>query len=313
MHRRLALLGLIPAAVMAAPQQAVRTPPRSATAAATTPQQVVPAPTEAEIHERAQRLVAHQRENDLTLDQYERIEHQVDRSSGANPRILQDRTYRLVPNGFGSTKILLTENGKPADPAEYRKQLQAWSETLTLALNPEDSRSKALAAKSARKKEDRLDIVTAATGAFHVTWLGRETYRGRACDIFQLDPNPDFRPHSTLQEAMTHITGKIWVEHSSDEMVRGEAHVTHDIAIGAGILGKLYKGATFSLDQAEVAPGVWLPVRYQYDFSGRKFFFPFEEHQVIEASHYRRLYPPTQALEVAKSELSGARKFSVDP
>jgi hypothetical protein len=62
-----------------------------------------------------------------------------------------------------------------------------------------------------------------------------------------------------------------------------------------------------------VAPGVWLPARYQYDFSGRKFLFTFEEHQYFEDSRYRRLGLPKQALEMVQNELAGGKTFNGDP
>jgi hypothetical protein len=112
---------------------------------------------------------------------------------------------------------------------------------------------------------------------------------------------------------MSHVSAKIWVDRDSNQMVRGEAHILRDISFGGGILGKLYRGGTFSMDQAEVAPGIWLPTDYQYDFSGRKFLFSFEENQTIEASHYRRVGPPKEALAIVQDDLATGKIFSVDP
>ncbi len=109
------------------------------------------------------------------------------------------------------------------------------------------------------------------------------------------------------------MTATIWVDHASDQLVLGEARVTRDISVGGGILGKLYRGSLFSMEQAEVAPGVWLPMRYQYDFTGRKFLFPFEEHQIIEASHYRLIGPPKQALSIVQDELASGKSSVEDP
>ena len=93
----------------------------------------------------------------------------------------------------------------------------------------------------------------------------------------------------------------------------GEAHIIRDVSFGGGILGKLYRGGVFFLEQTEVAPGVWLPARYQYDYTARKFLFTFEQHQYIEASHYRFLGPPKEALTIAKSDLAKAESGHGDP
>ena len=96
-------------------------------------------------------------------------------------------------------------------------------------------------------------------------------------------------------------------------MVRGEAHITRDISFGGGILGKLYRGGVFSMEQSEVAPGIWEPTRYQYDFGGRKFLFSFDEHQVVEASHYRRVGPPKEALTLVQNELASGKPMAEAP
>jgi len=270
-------------------------------------------PSEAEIHDRAVKLAQNQHNNDNALELYERIEHQVDRTGGASPRVLGDKVYRVVPHGAGTVKLLLKSDGKPVDPADYQRQLLAWRDLLELALKPDDSRFKAASAKWEKKKHDRAELVDGARDAFVTKWLGQEMRNGRLCDVLELDPNPKYRPHSMFQDALTRVTAKAWVDHETNQLARGEAHITRDISFGGGILGKLYRGGVFSLEQAEVAPGIWLAVRYQYDFTARKFLFPFEEHQYIEVSRYRRLGPPKQALEIVRNELATGKGASADP
>jgi hypothetical protein len=270
-------------------------------------------PSDTELNQRADKLIANQHQNDYSLDQYERIERQVSQTAGMSPRILEDRTFRIVPNGTGTMKILLSERGKAVDPNDYRKQLQLWEQTLEIALKPGDSRAKAAYAKYEKKKKDRSDLIDGTKEGFVHRWVGRESVNGHLCDILQLEPNPEFRPHTLLQEAMSHVTAKIWVDHDQNQLVRGEAHVIKDLSFGGGILGKLYRGGVFSLEQAEVAPGVWLPTRYQYDFTARKFLFTFEEHQFIEAFRYKRVGSAKEALAVVQSELASGKSFAADP
>ena len=261
------------------------------------------APSDAELQARAEKLVANQHRNDTAIEEYERIERQVSRTGGDSPRVLEDRTFRVVPTGSGTMKLLLKTDATPVDPAEYRKQLQAWADVLALMLKPEDPRAKTASAKFEKKRQDRAELVDAARQAFAITWTGQENRNGRLCDVLDLQPNPNFHPHSLFQEAMTHVVAKIWVDHSANQLVRAEARLQRDISFGGGILGKLYRGGVFSLEQSEVSPGVWLPSRYQYDFTARKFLFTFEEHQYIEASQYHRDGPPKQALAIAQNEL----------
>jgi hypothetical protein len=270
-------------------------------------------PSEAELRARRDKLIENQHHDDEALEQYERIEHELDKSGGSAPRILSDKTYRVVPTGAGTFRMLVKTGATPVDPQEYRRQLAAWRDVLELVLNPNDSRSRNAGAKWQKKKRDRSELVEAGRDAFIPKWLGQETLNGHLCDILELTPNAAFHPRSTFQEALARVNAKIWVDHASNQLVRGEAHVIHDISFGGGILGKLYRGGVFWTEQAEVAPGVWLPARYQYDFTGRKFLFVFEEHQYIELSRYRRLGSPKEALQVAKDELASGGGFNADP
>jgi hypothetical protein len=274
--------------------------------AAVRPEQQTPAspPSAEQIDARAKMLVANQHRNDAALEEYERIEHQVSRTGGDYPRVLEDRTFRIVPTGSGTLKILLKTDGRAVDPADYRKQLQSWVDVLSLMLRPDDPRTKTAYAKWQKKQQDRAELVDASRQAFLVTWTGREERNGRDCDVLDLQPNASFHPHTIFQEAITHVVAKIWIDRESNQMVRAEAHLLRDVSFGGGILGKLYRGGVFSLEQAEVASGVWLPSRYQYDFTARKFLFTFEEHQYIEVSQYHRDGPPKQALAIAQNELA---------
>jgi hypothetical protein len=271
------------------------------------------APSAEEIRERSAKLIQNQHHDDEALEQYERIEHEFNRTSGMNPRVLAEKMFRVVPNGFGTFKLPLKTDGIPPDAVEYHRELLAWKDSLDLALRPDDWKYKAASAKWQKKKHDRAELIDASRNAFVTKWVGQETRNGRWCDVLELEPNPTFHPHSLLQEVLTRVTVKIWVDHETNQLARGEAHVFRDISVGGGIFGKLYRGGVFSLEQSEVAPGVWLPARYQYDFTGRKFLFTFEEHQYFETSRYRRLGPPKQALEFVQNELASGKTFNGDP
>jgi hypothetical protein len=265
------------------------------------------APSDSELRERTAKLIENQHNDDAALDQYERVEHYVDRTTGSNSRVILDKTYRVVPNGGGTTKVLLLDRGMPSAPEDYRRQLEMLRGILQMMTDPNDSRAKSAYEKYQKRQHDRADFVEVARSAFIVKWQSRETCGGRPCDAFSLNPDPNFHPHSMYQDAMAHVTGKIYVDRETNQLARGEMDVTSDIYFGGGILGRLSRGSQVSMEQAEAAPGIWLPTRYQYDFSGRKFLFSFTQHQTIEASHYRRIGPPSEALVAIQKELASGK------
>ena len=308
-------LALASQALPGAPRPAASSPAGSRIGSPDTPQvnpQGKP-PSDEEIRTRSEKLLANQHNNDEAIEQYERVEHHVDRTSGSTPRTLEDKVYRIVPTGAGTMKIVLRDGGKATSPDAYDQQLHSLADILRTMANPNDPRARAAYAKREKRMRDRAEFVQATEDAFIPKWAGTATWNGRACDVLDLNPNPNFHPHSMFQDALQHVTARIWVDRETNQMARGEAHVMSDISFGGGILGKLYRGGVVSMEQAEVAPGIWLPTRYQYDFSGRRFFFAFEQHQLIEASHYSRVGPPKEALLLVQSELSSGKTFLADP
>src|SRR6202050_4378637 len=302
----LAMAGLVAAA---APQGAApsRAQPQAGPSADSQPL------SDEELRVRTQELLENQHGDDDALELYDRVERHTDRTGGANPRTMDDKTYRVVPNGMGNTKILLHEEGKPLDASAYTSQLETLESVLKTMANPDDPRAKAADAKFQKRMHERAQFVDAASEAYTAKWVGRETWNGRLCDVIALNPNPKFQPRSTFQDSLRHTTAKLWVDLQTIQIVHAEAHVTSDISFGGGILGKLYRGSVVSMDQAEVAPGIWLPTHYQYDFAGRKFLFSFDQHQIIEVSHYRRIGAPSQALQIVQNELSSGKTYSEDP
>jgi hypothetical protein len=207
--------------------------------------------------------------------------------------------------------LLLKEDGRTVDPEVYRKQLRDWEQVLEIAINPKDSRQQAAYGKWQKKMKERRDAVEAARQAFYTTWAGRETRNGRAVAVLALEPNPSYVAQTMLENVLTHTRIKIWVDEASGNIVHADAEIIRDVPFGGGLLGKLYRGARFSIDTAEVAHGFWAPTRVQYDYTGRKFLFVFEAHEITETMRYRRDGPPAQALALVRDEL--ARGVAADP
>ena len=210
-----------------------------------------------------------------------------------------------MPVGTGSFRIAMTPDGQPADPSTYRQQLTMIQNSLQLAMYP-DAHEKQDLAKYQKRQMERAEMVSDMSKAFHFTWLGREMRNGRLLAKVRLDPDPSFVPPSRAAEILPHVRATLWLDESSEQVIHIEAEITSDVYFGGGVLGKLYRGGQFWLDQAEIAPGVWEPVAFEYDFAGRKFLFGFEVHERTEVSQYRHLGPLPQKLSFIRNELSNA-------
>lgn len=263
------------------------------------------APSQEEVRALIERVVASQQRHDEALAEYERRERQITRKEDGQGRVTDDKLYRVFPTGTGTVRVLLEEKGKPVHPEAYERGLRSVERALENALTPELPKQKEAIVKWERRVRERRELLDAIPQAFRGTWLGHETRNGRALAKVQLEPNPEYKPTSRNTHMLTHVRAIVWVDEKTASVVRVEADVFEDIPVGGGILGKLYKGGRFEMEQTEVAPGVWLPARYLYDFDGRKFIFPFSMNETIEANTYRRIGPPEQALAALRRELRG--------
>lgn len=280
--------------------------------AAPAPHAVAQTPTLEEVRALADRAINGQHKDDAAIEGYERIEHHIVRTT-AQDHVIEDKTYRVVPTGTGTLKLLIKDGGNPVSQPEYLRQLQAWAQILERTLNPDDPRVKADFDKMRKRQKDRAVLVDAARQAFHATWLGHDVLNGRSYAKLMLEPNPDFHPASRTTDILTHARATIWIDEASGQLARGDAEIIRDISFGGGILGKVYRGGRFQIEQSEVSPGVWLPTRYQYDFMGRKFLFGFEVHEYTEISHYRRLGSPREALAIVRQEIQNKQGIPGDP
>jgi hypothetical protein len=259
----------------------------------------------AEVQALSQRAIANQHRNDQLLDQYERIEHTWIRKPGTNPPATQETLNRILPTGTGIMRLPLAAPGKPANPVAYHDQLVYLANVLSMVAQPDAAEQQTLE-RYRKRQQDRADLVTGVGNAYRFSWLGREMRDGRLLIKLQMDPNPNFHPTSPTAQVLTHVRAIVWVDESAGQMLHLEAEITSDVYFGAGILGKLYRGGRFAMDQSEVAPGVWEPTRYQYDLDGRKFLFPFGDHETTEFSQYRRVGTPAEELQAVRNELNTA-------
>jgi hypothetical protein len=250
------------------------------------------------------RVAANQHRDDEALDLHERVERHAYRPGSGEKPPTEDKTWRVIPSGTGNVRVQLEDAGKSVDPALYRKQLQDAEKALENSTNPNLPQEKRDEAKHAKRKKERFDLVEAAKDAFVFKFLGREERNGRMLMKFSAEPNPDYKATSRETSFFAYAHGVAWVDESAEQVVRIEAEIMKDISVGGGIIGKVYRGGKFVLEQSEVAPGVWLPTLYQFDVDGRKFIFGFSVHETIVASRYRRIGPPPEALAALRRELS---------
>lgn len=258
------------------------------------------APLDAEqIRALVKRAIELQHQNDEALEEYDRTERVVNRNRDEETT---ETAARVVPTGAGTVRVELERNGQPVPAAEIA---QAWhwvAGVLEERSRADDPRVKQDYERAAKRRRESARMVDAIGQAFRFHWVGRTMRGGRAMIELEFEPEPGFKPSVRFAGVYKHIWGRAWVDESSGQVARLEAELRRDISFGGGIVGKVYRGSRIEIEQAEVAPGVWLPTHHSYDIEGRKFVFPASLHRKLDASGYRRVGPPAEALALIRRQ-----------
>jgi hypothetical protein len=303
--RRLLLLIAISATVLAAGSTRGRAHAAQRSAPGSAPVQNDAPPTDAQLRALIDRVLANQDADDAALPLFQRVEHHQVREHASDAALAEDKTYRVIPIGTGTGWRVLTEDhGRAVPPADYQAAMASVEHALEMVTDPANANSKRDIEKFRRRLKDRADLLTSAREGFLFTWLGRESRNGRTLLKFRMQPNPNFKPNSRETEVFPHASATLWVDEATSHVARIEAELSSDYGIGGGIIGKVYRGSHMTIEQTEVAPGIWLPSLYEYNLTGRKFVFGSEFHERTDASHYERIGPPGEALARLRRELS---------
>jgi hypothetical protein len=248
-----------------------------------------------------ERVIANEKKAEAALDVYERIERVETRKSPNDPSPLTTKIVRVIPSGTGMDRIALGPDGKPANDAAYRADLQKLERSLTQLIN-EGRVQRDGVEKFEKKKKERNDLIEATRNAFLFTFLATELRGERTLLKYKMEPNPAFKPTSRFTAFFSKVHGFAWIDEESGELARIEGEVSEDISVGL-FLAKVYKGSHFMQERYEFFPGLWLASFSQYDFDGRKFFSGFSIHERTFYSNYRYIGPPREALAAIRQEL----------
>jgi hypothetical protein len=108
--------------------------------------------------------------------------------------------------------------------------------------------------------------------AFNYEYVGAGQNPSGAVQKFRFRPNPNFSPPDLETQALTAMTGEIWIDASEERVTRLEGHLQQDTEYGWGILGKLDKGGWIVLEQAGASGGQWRIARFQMKMNLRILF-----------------------------------------
>jgi hypothetical protein len=176
-------------------------------------------------------------------------------------------TQEICETREGAVARLLAVNDLPLSAADEEKEEARLSGLLN---DPGKQRHR----KQAEEEDTGrvLKVMRALPRAFIYQYAGSNEGPTGKVDRFSFRPNPDFDPPDLETQVLTAMTGEIWIDTAEERVARLEGHLQHDVDFGWGILGRLNKGGSVVIEQADVGSHEWRIVHFQMVMNGRVVF-----------------------------------------
>ena len=176
-------------------------------------------------------------------------------------------TKEIFETKDGDVARLVEINGKPLSSADEQKE-QARLDALLADANRQRHR---------KQNEDQdagivLKLLRMLPKAFLYQYAGAGAGPAGKVEKFTFKPNPSFSPPDYETQALTAMTGELWIDAAQVRVTRLDGHLQQDTDYGWGILGRLNKGGWLVLEQADVGGQQWRIVHLQMDMNLRVLF-----------------------------------------
>jgi hypothetical protein len=187
----------------------------------------------------------------------------------------------IVQTDQGSIARTLVIDGHPPS----QEDVQSEQDKIHRLINDADEQKRRQ--KRDREDENRAQImVRALPNAFFFQEIGRD---GDTLKL-RFRPDPDYRPQSHEESVYTGMAGELWLNTAQQRLQKIDAQLFHDVDFGWGILGRLYKGGSFMVQQEQVDATHWDTTVTKLDLTGKAMMFKSLVYKEQEyQTDYRRL------------------------
>ena len=197
----------------------------------------------------------------------------------STPRLTS--TKDIVETRDGDVARLLSVNDRPLSQADEQKEAARLD---ALASNPSLQRHR-------KQSEDAdfglvLKLLRMLPNAFLYEYAGTGSGPAGQVQKFAFRPNPKFDPPDYETQALTALSGELWIDAAEERVTRLEGHLQQDTDYGWGILGRLNKGGWVVIEQADVGDKQWRILHVQMEMTMRIVFKSRNIDTVEQFTHY---------------------------
>lgn len=199
------------------------------------------------------------------------IFHEVDRKPS-------DAVVQWVAEtGHGDLNRVLSRNGRQISEEEQRARIDKFIH---------DPAAQAKQHRSGQHDDEQAEAMLKLLPA---AFIWTETGSDGKTTTLHFKPDPNFRPPSREARVFSAMEGDMIVENSHHRIQELKGTMIRDVNFGWGLLGKLEKGGSFSVERRETGPGVWQITETHVHIQGHALIFKsISEQEDDEKSSFTR-------------------------
>jgi len=215
-------------------------------------------------------------------------------------------TKEIVETKDGEVARLVAQNDKPLDPQAQQAEIDR--------LNNLEAHPELQAHRHKKEQEDSNranEMLRLLPDAFLYKYESMVNGPNGPCYRLSFQPNPSFDPPDREAQVYHGMAGELWIDREQERMVKLDAHLIADVDFGWGILGRLYKGGSILVEQADVGEHHWETTRMKLSLTGKALMIkPLSFQTTEDASHFEPVPPETgyqNAIKMLLSNPDGAQ------
>jgi hypothetical protein len=220
-------------------------------------------------------------------------------------RGVQNRVYAEANEAVAS--LAVRESDRPLNPQQQRAETDKLAQ---VASNPSALRRKQ--DHENQELEHTLRIVKALPDAFSYEYAGTENGEpglgkaGNQLVRLHFKPNPSYSPPSTEEQVLQGMEGDVLIDPAAHRLARIDGALYKEVAFGWGVFGRLDKGGSFRVQQADAGDGNWVVTEMNLRLTGKILLLKslnLTSNEVF--GNFRRLpddLPFARAVEMLKTE-----------
>ena len=230
------------------------------------------------------------------LDTYSFVQKSIKREIGKDGVLREtgSETFQLSFYKGNRIRRLIEKDVKPlskGDQEDADKDAQKRVEEIEKQIAKKEAKEARQTASGTPSGEGERVSIAEILRASNLINPRRERFRGRDVIVFDFEPNPkfDFKNAKSILKFFGKTAGVMWIDEKDQQVARLEAFLFDSYNIGGGVVAKLKKGASFTLEQERINDEIWLPSSADINMSIRVLLVKgIDINQIVKSYDYRK-------------------------